>query len=52
MKSSYFSKDVKEIEGVEYPFYFIGLRQLIQNKKAVKRHKDSEDLDFLTKIEK
>jgi len=41
-----------KIERVEYIIYFIGLQQLIQNKKAVKRHKDSEDLEFLTKIEK
>jgi hypothetical protein len=31
--------------------YFIGLKQLIQNKKVLSRHRDLADLDFLLKIE-
>ncbi|MCX6557469.1 MAG: hypothetical protein NTW95_08600 [Candidatus Aminicenantes bacterium] len=34
----------------EYPIYYIGLKQLIKNKAAVKRHRDCEDLEFLYKI--
>jgi hypothetical protein len=34
----------------EHPVYFIGLKQLIKNKAAVKRHRDREDLEFLYKI--
>jgi len=34
----------------EYPVYYIGLKQLIKNKTAVKRHRDREDLEFLNKI--
>ncbi len=34
----------------EHPIYFIGLKQLIKNKTAVKRHRDREDLEFLYKI--
>ena len=31
------------------PIYYIGLDELIRNKKAVGRHKDMEDLEFLEK---
>ncbi|MCX6554902.1 MAG: hypothetical protein NTZ12_07815 [Candidatus Aminicenantes bacterium] len=41
-----------KVEKVEYPIYYIGLRQLIQNKNAVKRPRDSEDLEFLLRIKK
>jgi predicted nucleotidyltransferase len=34
----------------EYPVYYIGLKQLIKNKKTVRRHRDREDLEFLNKI--
>lgn len=34
----------------EHPVYYIGLKQLIKNKAAVKRHRDCEDLEFLYKI--
>jgi len=34
----------------ELPVFYIGLRQLIQNKQAVKRPRDIEDLEFLTRI--
>lgn len=34
----------------EHPVFFIGLKQLIKNKAAVKRHRDCEDLEFLNKI--
>jgi predicted nucleotidyltransferase len=34
----------------EHPIYYIGLKQLIKNKAAVKRHRDREDLEFLQKI--
>ena len=34
----------------EHPVYYIGLKQLIKNKAAVKRHRDLEDLDFSHKI--
>lgn len=30
--------------------YYIGLRDLIKNKKAMKRHKDLEDLEYLKSI--
>jgi len=35
----------------EFPVFYIGLSQLIKNKKAVKRPKDIEDLEFLTRIQ-
>lgn len=34
----------------KHPIYFIGLEQLIRNKKAVMRPRDSEDLEFLDRI--
>lgn len=39
-------------EGTEHNVYYIGLTQLIQNKKAVLRPRDSEDLEFLTRVKK
>jgi predicted nucleotidyltransferase len=41
-----------KFEQVEHPIYYIGLTQLISNKKAVMRPRDCEDLEFLSKIEK
>jgi predicted nucleotidyltransferase len=41
-----------KIERREYPIFYIGLAQLIRNKKAVMRPRDSEDLEFLSRIEK
>jgi hypothetical protein len=37
---------------VKHPVYYIGLTQLIRNKKAVRRPRDSEDLEFLSRIKK
>jgi hypothetical protein len=34
----------------EFPVYYIGLDFLIQNKKAVNRSKDKDDLKFLSKV--
>jgi predicted nucleotidyltransferase len=39
-----------EISGGLVVVYFIGLKQLIQNKKAIGRPKDLEDLKFLRKV--
>jgi hypothetical protein len=39
-----------KIDKNEHPVYYIGLKQLIKNKAAVKRHRDCEDLEFLNKI--
>lgn len=36
----------------EIPIYFIGLAQLIQNKRNISRYKDLEDLKYLMKIKK
>ena len=36
--------------GREVTIYFIGLKELMKNKKAVGRHKDMEDLEFLEKV--
>jgi hypothetical protein len=41
-----------KVERSEYPIFYIGLAQLISNKKAVMRPRDSEDLEFLSRIEK
>ena len=38
-----------EISGKKVPLYFIGLKELIRNKEAMKRPKDLEDLKFLRK---
>lgn len=42
-------KEAINIEGKIYPVYFLGLEQLIQNKKASGRDKDLDDLTYLTK---
>ncbi len=38
-----------EISGETIPVYFIGLAQLIKNKKAIQRPKDLDDLKYLRK---
>ncbi len=40
------------IEGRIYSVYFIGLNELIKNKKAIKRYKDLEDIKYLGKVRK
>lgn len=35
------------IKGKKYPLYFIGLEELVKNKKALKRPIDKEDLKYL-----
>ncbi len=35
------------IKGKKYPLYFIGLGELVRNKKALKRPIDNEDLKYL-----
>ena len=40
------------IEHQDIPVNFIGLDELIRNKQAMRRHKDSEDLKYLTKAGK
>ncbi len=35
------------IKGKKYPLYFIGLDELVKNKKALKRPIDNEDLKYL-----
>jgi hypothetical protein len=35
------------IKGKKYPLYFIGLEELVRNKKALKRPIDKEDLKYL-----
>lgn len=37
-----------EIKKKKYPLFYIGLEELIQNKKKAKRFKDLEDLKYLT----
>ena len=34
----------------EFPVHYIGLAQLIRNKKAVRRPRDMEDLEFLVRV--
>lgn len=35
-----------------FPIYYIGLGELIKNRKAIDRDKDKDDLRFLTKVKK
>ena len=39
-------------EGEDVLIHYIGLKDLIRNKKAAGRHKDLEDLKFLTRVSK
>lgn len=39
-----------KIKGKKYSVYYIGLKQLIKNKKAIKRYKDLDDLKYLTEV--
>lgn len=41
-----------KIRGKEYPVYYIGLEQLIKNKKSMQRFRDLEDLKYLNEIMK
>jgi len=41
-----------KIGGKEYPVYYIGLDDLIQNKRKVNRYKDLEDLKYLISLKK
>jgi hypothetical protein len=36
----------------EFVIYYIGLNELIKNKKAINRFKDKEDLKFLQELKK
>jgi len=48
------NKTIDSIEsaGEEIPIYFIGLEELIKNKKAIGRPKDMEDLKYLRGVKK
>lgn len=48
------NKTIDRIEsaGEEIPIYFIGLEELIKNKKAIGRPKDMEDLKYLKGVKK
>lgn len=48
------NKTIDRIEsaGEEIPIYFIGLEELIKNKKAIGRPKDMEDLKYLRGVKK
>jgi predicted nucleotidyltransferase len=48
------NKTIDSIEsaGEEIPIYFIGLEELIKNKKAIGRPKDMEDLKYLKGVKK
>ena len=48
------NKTIDSIEsaGEEIPIYFIGLEELIKNKKAIGRPKDVEDLKYLRAVKK
>lgn len=39
-----------EIKGKKHPVYYIGLKQLIKNKKAIKRYRDLDDLKYLIEV--
>ncbi len=45
-------KEKIEIAGKNYTIYFIGLDELIKNKKSAKRFKDLDDLQYLNAIKK
>jgi predicted nucleotidyltransferase len=40
------------IRGKKYPVYYIGLEELIKNKRALKRDVDKEDLEYLQELSK
>ncbi|MBN2345643.1 MAG: hypothetical protein JXO51_04570 [Candidatus Aminicenantes bacterium] len=42
--------EIIKIKRNEFSLHYIGLARLIQNKKAVRRPRDMEDLEFLTRI--
>jgi hypothetical protein len=39
-----------KVRQTTFPVHYIGLAQLIQNKKAVQRPRDMEDLEFLVRV--
>ena len=41
-----------KIQGRKYPIYYIRLELLIKNKKSMKRHRDFEDLKYLSALMK
>jgi len=46
------SRTAEKIESQDkkYPVYYIGLEKLIKNKRAMGRHKDLDDLEYLEKV--
>jgi hypothetical protein len=51
---AWWNRTIEEIsrDGEIFALYFIGLEQLVKNKKALNRPKDQEDLKYLIKIQK
>lgn len=51
-KNAFLSKqiDVLNRKSEEFKIYYIGLNELIKNKKSVNRHRDKEDLKFLERV--
>jgi hypothetical protein len=45
-------EEIMNHKGNEFKIYYIGLRELIENKKAINRYKDKEDLKFLKELSK
>ncbi len=43
-------KEMVLIRNRQYPVYYIGLRELIKNKEALKRNRDLEDLTYLKRL--
>jgi predicted nucleotidyltransferase len=39
-----------KVDGKKHPVFYIGLKELIHNKKAIRRPRDLEDLEFLTRV--
>ena len=46
------TKEEIKIKDKKYPVYYIGLVELIKNKKSIKRYKDREDLKYLNALKK
>ena len=45
-------KEIVLIRDKKYPVYYIGLKELIKNKEALKRNRDLEDLKYLKRLRK
>jgi len=45
-------KDYIKRRGKDFNIFYIGLNELIKNKKAVNRYRDKEDLKFLNELKK